>query len=219
MPPEKIRNIEKYCAMIEAVLFASSKPMTLGEIIRMTKINPEYIKEALRLLEIRYQKEDHGIILSKLGDSYKLSVKHEYSRRVAGITKSELSRGLLRVLSLIAYNQPANQSDIVKIIGNRTYEYVKDLEKMGFVKGEKKGKTKILTTTQAFESYFATSPEIMKKEMEKIKAAKDANRASEGRSSTSEQAKVAEQAKTSDQSKPEQKEPAPEQKKDQLDEK
>ena len=140
MPPEKIRNVEKYCAMIEAVLFASPKPMTLGEIIRMTKINPEYNKEALRILEIRYQKEEHGIALSKLGDSYKLSVKHEYSRRVAGITKSELSRGLLRVLSLIAYNQPANQSDIVKIIGNRTYEYVKDLEKMGFVKGEKKDK-------------------------------------------------------------------------------
>ncbi|MBI2584118.1 MAG: SMC-Scp complex subunit ScpB [Candidatus Aenigmarchaeota archaeon] len=138
----KIRNLDRYCALVEAILFAAPKPLSPAEIARISRINPGHMPQILKMLEIRYQKSDRGITLSRLGQTYKLSVKHDFTGRVAGLTKSELSRGLLRVLSLIAYHQPVSQSDIVKIIGNRTYEYVKELEKLGFVKGERKGKSK-----------------------------------------------------------------------------
>ena len=169
MKSQKNRSPDRYCAIVEAVLFSTPKPLSVAEIAKISRINPDHIPHALELIEIRYQDAAHGIVLSRLGGNYKLSVKHDLARRVAGLTKSELSRGLLRVLSLIAYNQPVSQSDIVKIIGNRTYEYVKELEKLGFVTSERKGKTKALSTTKAFAVYFETSPRKLREEMEKLR--------------------------------------------------
>jgi segregation and condensation protein B len=106
-------------------------------------------------------------MLSELG-GYRLMVKHEYMDRISSLTKSDMPKGLLRVLSIIAYHEPVKQSDIVKIIGNRTYEYVKTLDEMGFIQFEKKGKTKLLRTTPRFESYFAVSKEQLKKALSEV---------------------------------------------------
>jgi len=56
-------------------------------------------------------------------------------------------------------------SDLARIRGNRCYEHVRKLEEMGFIKAEKSGKTKILTTTRKFAEYFgikAGDPESVK---------------------------------------------------------
>src|SRR3989339_322861 len=73
-------------------------------------------------------------------------VKSEYVDKVSHLTPhADLSRGLLRVLSIISYHEPVSQSDIVKVVGNRTYEYVKELESRGLVKSEKKSRTRMLS--------------------------------------------------------------------------
>ncbi len=67
------------------------------------------------------------------------------------------------MLSIVAYHEPIKQSDIVKVVGNRTYEYVKQLEELGFIKIEKKSRTKLLSITLRFEEYFgAKAGEIRK---------------------------------------------------------
>ena len=52
---------------------------------------------------------------------------------------------------------------IVKVVGNRTYEYVKELEERRLVHGERKSRTKTLSTTPHFEEYFGTKKEEIKK--------------------------------------------------------
>ena len=64
---------------------------------------------------------------------------------------------------MIAYYQPISQADIVKVIGNRTYEYVRELTTRGFVKKEKKSRTQALSTTKHFEEYFGARAEEIKK--------------------------------------------------------
>ena len=76
---------------------------------------------------------------------------------------------MLRALAIIAYHQPISQSDIVKVIGNRTYDYVKDLEKKGLVKCERKSRTKMLSITPHFEEYFGKKGEDMKKLLAEMK--------------------------------------------------
>ena len=66
----------------------------------------------------------------------------------------DLSRGLLKVLAIVAYKQPVTQSDIVKVIGNRTYDYVKTLTQKGLIKSIKHGRTKALVPTKEFANYF-----------------------------------------------------------------
>src|SRR3989338_5652845 len=84
-----------------------------------------------------------------------MRVKPAHVQRVAHLTPhADLSRGLLKVLSMIVYKQPITQSDIVKTIGNRAYDYVKELTDRGLVRAEKHGRTKRLELTEQFMTYF-----------------------------------------------------------------
>jgi len=157
---------EKGMAILEAILFTTSEPVSLDNIQKIMKLRRDIIEKMLHRLEDRYSKEDFGIRLSSIG-GYKLVVKDEFANSVSNLTPhSDMSRGLLRVLSIIAYHEPINQSDIVKIVGNRTYEYIKELEDKGLVKTEKKSRTKIISTTPHFEEYFGAKKHEIKKEFE-----------------------------------------------------
>jgi segregation and condensation protein B len=160
---------ERHVALVEAILFSTSEPLSEEQIAKMANIRLENVREALAVLRVKYQDPRHGIRLMETG-GYRLAVKPEFAAKVGRLAKAELSKGLLRVLSIIAYHQPVKQSDIVKIIGNRTYEYAKELEQLGFIKSERKGKTKILSTTPYFEAYFATKKEELKRHFEEAQA-------------------------------------------------
>jgi segregation and condensation protein B len=96
---------------------------------------------------------------------YQIRVKPELVSAVSNLTPyRDLGKGLLRVLALVAYKQPITQSEIVKVIGNRTYEYVKRLEERGLIKTMKHSRTKALVATKEFANYFGLeNPEDAKK--------------------------------------------------------
>ncbi len=162
---------DKKIAMLEAMLFATNEPLTIEDIKKTTKLKTEQIEAFLRTLKKRYEKPEHGIFLNETG-GYNLSVKQEFSSIVANLAKADISKGLLRVLSIIACHEPVKQADIVRIIGNRTYEYTKTLQELGFVVAEKKGNTKVLKTTKQFEDYFATRKEEIKNLYKKMQEEK-----------------------------------------------
>lgn len=154
-------------ALLEAILFTTSEPLTIEEISRNIKSRKESVEKLIAILRKKYENSDSGITLSE-GAGFKLMVKADFAERVSHLTPhADLSRGLLRVLSIIAYHDPINQSEIVKVIGNRTYDYVKELESRGLIKTEKKSRTKMLSTTPQFEEYFGVKKHLLKKEFEK----------------------------------------------------
>lgn len=159
----------KKLALLEAILFTTTEPLTLEELQKLTKSRKDELEKLLVALSARYSSEEYGIKLSDIGGC-KLVVKSEFMQQVANLTPhADMSRGLLRVLSIIAYHEPIKQSDIVKVVGNRTYDYVKELEKRGLIKVEKKSRTRLLTTTPRFEEYFETKRDELKKNLEDIK--------------------------------------------------
>ena len=154
---------EQKLALLEAILFTTTHPLSLEELQKLVRGRMDELRKLLEELDKRYASPAHGIRLSDIG-GYKLIVKNDYMQSVADLTPhADMSRGLLRVLSVIAYHQPIKQSDIVKVIGNRTYEYVHELVERGFVTVEKKARTRILSTTPRFEEYFETKKEELKK--------------------------------------------------------
>jgi len=149
-------------ALIEAILFITSKPLSLEEITKITGYKVEIVKEIIDILKLKYSSEYHGVMISELG-GYKMTVKPEFVAKVRRLTPySDLSRGLLKVLSIIAYYQPIKQSDIVKVIGNRTYSYTKELERRGLISSKKSSRTKVLVTTKLFEEYFGIEAKKIK---------------------------------------------------------
>ncbi len=155
-------------ALLEAILFTTNEPLTLDELQNILKLRKDMIEKMLVKLREKYTSPEHGFRLSDSG-GFKLVVKEDFVSKVSHLTPhADLSRGLLRVLSIIAYHEPVKQADIVKVVGNRTYEYVKELEERGLVRSERKSRTKMLVTTQHFEEYFGAKKEEIKKIFEQM---------------------------------------------------
>jgi len=161
---------EKLRSLVEAALYMSNEPVSVEQLAKMFKIEQEKIKEVL--LEIKKDLEDssHGIYILETAQGYQIRVKPKFASSVRRLTPyKELGRGLLRVLALVAYKQPITQAEIVKVIGNRTYEYVKILQDKGLIKAIKQSRTKALIPTKEFANYFGLEkPEDAKKFFEGI---------------------------------------------------
>ncbi len=139
---------------VEAVLFSSPSAISVEEIAKIVKSDRKTVEDAVKKLMNEYSSRDSSIEIVKVGKKVLMRVKPEYQRFVTRFVKSDLDKATLRTLAVIAVNQPIELSKLVKIRGNRCYEHVKKLEDMGFVKSEKKGRTKILKTTEDFAVYF-----------------------------------------------------------------
>jgi segregation and condensation protein B len=104
------------------------------------------------------------------GPRFAMQLKAEYNsvaRRFA--TKPLLSKAALRSLSFIAYFQPISGSDLSARRGSQVYEHVKDLEEVGFLIWERKGRSKFFRTTPEFSEYFGLSTDVptMKHQLER----------------------------------------------------
>ena len=158
--------------IIEAILFQSSNPISLEKIAKMVDVDVVRAKDLLEEMKVDLQNESRGIFLMESKEGYQIRVKVDYVKYVGGLTPyKDLSKGLLRVLALVAYKQPITQSEIVKVIGNRTYEYVKQLEQKGMIRTVKSGRSKALVATKEFAEYFGLeNPEDAKKLFESLPA-------------------------------------------------
>lgn len=149
--------------IIEAVLFAASRPLSIEEIAEAVGMEKKVVKKAIEKLKNFYEKS--AIEISEANGKYVMEVKAEYAEYAKKFAPVELKKSLIKTLSLIAYHQPIKQSDLKKLLGSNVYEHVRELKKKGFINTRKEGRTKLITTTQYFYDYFG----IDKKDKEAIK--------------------------------------------------
>ncbi len=151
-------------ALVEAALFMSSRPLTPEDFEKLG-VPRDRLERILEELSLDLESGERGITLWKGRSGYRLMVKPEYAAAVSHLAPhQDMGKGLLRVLALAAYRPGITQSDVVKIVGNRAYEYIRELEARGLVKTEKKGRTRQLFVTREFADYFGLkSPDEAKK--------------------------------------------------------
>ena len=65
-----------------------------------------------------------------------------------------MPKKLLKAASLIAYHQPMSQSRLVELLGQKAYDYVRELAQYGMIDRRKDGNTRRLTTTRRFSEAF-----------------------------------------------------------------
>ncbi|MFH0929396.1 MAG: SMC-Scp complex subunit ScpB [Candidatus Aenigmatarchaeota archaeon] len=161
---------EKLRSSIEAALYMSNEPISLKDLSKMFKSDEEKVKDIIEELKKEMGLSSHGVYILETIQGFQIRVKPEYAHSVRSLTPyKDLGRGLLRVLALVAYKQPITQSEIVKVIGNRTYEYVKVLKEKGLINTIKKSRTKALVPTKEFANYFGLEdPEDVKKFFEGV---------------------------------------------------
>jgi segregation and condensation protein B len=156
---------EKLKSAIEAALYMCNDPISVEDLAKMFKADINEVKAILDEIKKEFEGEHHGVHLIETATGYQIRVKPHLAPMVRNLTPyQDLGRGLLRVLALVAYKQPITQSEVVKVIGNRAYDYVKRLEEKGLIKTVKHSRTKALIATKEFANYFGLeNPEDIKK--------------------------------------------------------
>jgi segregation and condensation protein B len=156
---------EKLKSAIEAALYMCNDPISVEDLAKMFKADINEVKAILDEIKKEFEEEHHGVHLIETATGYQIRVKPHLAPMVRNLTPyQDLGRGLLRVLALVAYKQPITQSEVVKVIGNRAYDYVKRLEEKGLIKTVKHSRTKALIATKEFANYFGLeNPEDIKK--------------------------------------------------------
>ena len=151
--------------LIEAMLFASNRPVDLRTLMRATGWRRK--RELVRLVEElkrEYDEQGRAFTVSELpGERYLVHLRNEllpivrkYQRR------SLLSPGTLRTLSFIAYHQPIEMSAVAAVRGSRAYVHVRELEELGLVEVERRGRSKVLKTTQLFAMLLGVEGSVTK---------------------------------------------------------
>ena len=152
-------------ALAEAALFLSPKPLMLDELAKIMGVNSlGYVKESLEKIRDHYS--GRGVEVVSTSSGWQMQVKQEYLNSVAHLAPyADLSEGPKRALALILFKEPMKQSDLIKMQGNKVYDYLSELEKLGMVKREQSGRTKVLTLTKEFERYFGEEKETIRQRL------------------------------------------------------
>lgn len=141
---------------LEAALFLAEEPVDSQEIADILDLGSMgYVDMLIEEYQDELEEDHRGLELVETPEGYELKVKNHHIEHVSHLAPhQDLNEGQLRTLSLIAYNAPVEQTDIVDIRGNRAYQHVKEMVKRGFISKEKDGRTAILDVTDHFLEYF-----------------------------------------------------------------
>ena len=153
---------------MEAALFSAGRPVSVEEIGEATGLDPETIRNTLKKLIRSSRNRDTSLEVVKAGAKYAMQLKKELVPAAAKLAQMDIPKRLLKTLALIAYHQPLKQSELLEMVGQKVYDHVKELHRLGLILESPQGQTKILTTSSRFPEYFGiktTKREQIKKWM------------------------------------------------------
>lgn len=102
--------------MVEAILFASTEPVTLSELVSRM---PHGCDPAEALVTLRKRYDGRGVNLLKLGDAYAFRTASDLSflMQKESTETRKLSRAAIETLAIVAYHQPVTRAEIEEIRG------------------------------------------------------------------------------------------------------
>jgi segregation and condensation protein B len=158
-------------AKVEAALYAAGRPLSVEEIARVAGTASERkaasiardiaktVNGALQAVEV----------VEYSGPRFAMQLRAKYTQTARKFaTRPLLSKAALRTLSFIAFFQPITTSELVLRRSSAVYQHLKELEGVGFVAGERQGRSKAYKTTARFAEYFGLSSDVptMKRQLE-----------------------------------------------------
>lgn len=114
-------DIEEKKSIIESILFATGRVVTMKELELSLEIAREQVEELIRNMQEEYKDKKRGIQLIKVDDGFQLCSKKENYEYICQIidkrNKPKLSNAALETLSIIAYNPKISRAEMEAIRG------------------------------------------------------------------------------------------------------
>ena len=149
-------------SIIEALLFASDKPLTARDIHGwLSEETLSDITKALQELQAEYDAMGRSFSLKEVASAYQFRTQSQYAPYILKMLKASptrLSRAALETLAIIAYKQPILRHEIERLRGVDVGGVLKTLLEKGLIRimGRKNlpGRPLIYGTTKRFLEVF-----------------------------------------------------------------
>ena len=154
-------------ALIEALLFVSSSPVSLNQLAATLEISPSQVEEAIQELDRRLLSEGlpSYIRLQKHQGRFQLTTAPEiapFIEKFLGLeTSGRLTQAALETLAVIAYRQPITRPQIEAIRGVNSDSVLRTLLSKGLIqevgRAEAPGRPILYAITTEFLQHFGLS--------------------------------------------------------------
>ena len=178
-------EFEKESALIEAILFLESEPVTEKSLSAISELSEEVVRKSLEVLKEKYKSDASGIELEMITGGWALIPKKEIwnvlKERYGNKNEGKLSRSAMETLSIIAYSQPVTSAEIESIRGVSADNMIRLLMERNLIKEVDKkdipGKPSLYGTTKEFLKFFrlnsiADLPKLDEAEEERFELAR-----------------------------------------------
>ncbi|MBK9372393.1 MAG: SMC-Scp complex subunit ScpB [Holophagales bacterium] len=116
-PPED--PLAEALPLVEALLFAASKPVSLDKLAEAAELPEEVVSAAVAALEDACAAAGRGVRLDRVAGGVRLVTRPEYDypvRRLLGLDgRTKLSMAALETLAIVAYRQPVTGPEIAEL--------------------------------------------------------------------------------------------------------
>jgi len=155
---------ERLDSVIESILFASDRPVSLASIkaiFKGTQIRNDHIRKSIDRLAVDLASANRGVTLEEVPGGYQLRTKMDNMKFITRALKARpfrLSGPALEVLAILAYKQPVVKAEIDEIRGVESGHLLRALMEKGLCNFEGKsdlpGKPMQYGTTKKFLEIF-----------------------------------------------------------------
>lgn len=123
--------------LIEAILFAAAKPMSVKQLADASELKPADVDAALTALAKRLDDTESGMMLQKNGSMSELVTRADASDAVARVVTmeatGELTRPSLEALTVLAYCGPMTRPELEQIRGVQSSLILRNLLLRGLI--------------------------------------------------------------------------------------
>lgn len=153
----------KQKAIIEGLLFVvGDEGITLDDIANLINEDKTNVEKMLKEMQDEYSKDDRGIRISYIANTFKLTTKKEhkeyYQKLITSHESNTLSNAALETLAIIAYNEPITRVEVDEMRGIASINMIRKLVAKDLVKvcgkSNLPGKPNLYRTTKEFLDYF-----------------------------------------------------------------
>lgn len=149
--------------VIESLLFASEKPLTIEQIKDVLgNLDPAQLRAALEELRSEYEQANRGIRIIEVAGGFRMITAPGFAvflkKLFKGRHTERLSKPALETLAIIAYKQPLTKAEIESLRNVNVDGIMKSLVDKNLIRicGRKKsaGRPIVFGTTKQFMEYF-----------------------------------------------------------------
>jgi segregation and condensation protein B len=154
--------LDRLARDVEALLFATDRPLTIEDICDLTGGGPDSVAQALERVRESLEEEGHSLSIVELAGGHRMVTDPSHGEMVAQLFEDRrpgrLSRAAIESLAVIAYNQPCTRAAVESIRGVNCDSALKSLLERDLIRicgrQDTVGRPLTYSTTDAFLAYF-----------------------------------------------------------------